>query len=141
MTRTSSRLCCLILFATILSCDAPSWAQFGSSPDANKQAGQGAVAIQPERAAKNLIKKVAVVYPPLAKQARWQGTVKLQAVISKDGTVDSVKALSGPPLLVQAAVDAVKQWQYKPFIADGQPVAASTEVEVPFTLGISDADF
>jgi TonB family protein len=104
-----------------------------------QQADKGTVTVQPNNAEKNLIKKITAVYPPLAKQVRLQGTVKLQVVISTTGTIESVKVLSGPPLLAQAAVDAVKQWQYKPFSVDGRPVAASTEIDVPFTLGISDA--
>ena len=62
-------------------------------------------------------------------------------VISKAGNVDSVRVVSGPPLLVSAAIDAVKQWQYKPFLVDGQPVAARTEIKIPFSLGISDVDY
>lgn len=106
-----------------------------------QQADKGTLAVQPNNAEKNLVKKITAVYPPLAKQARLQGTVKLQVVISNTGTVESVKVLSGSPLLAQAAVDAVKQWQYKPFSVDGRPVAASTEVEVPFSLGISDTAY
>ena len=54
------------------------------------------------------------VYPPLAKQARIQGVVLLEAKISKEGTIDNLRVISGHPLLTQAAIDAVKQWQYKP---------------------------
>ena len=86
-------------------------------------------------------KEVAPVYPPLAKDLRLQGKVKVQVVISKTGSVESVNVVSGHPLLVQAAIDAVKQRQYKPFLVDGKPVTASTEVEVPFSLGISDATY
>ena len=86
-------------------------------------------------------KEVAPVYPPLAKDLHLQGKVKVQVVISKTGSVESVNVVSGHPLLVQAAIDAVKQWQYKPFLVDGKPVTASTEVEVPFSLGISDATY
>jgi protein TonB len=63
-------------------------------------------------AAANLITKVAPVYPPLAKQARVQGTVRFNAVIGKDGTVQQLTLASGHPLLVKAAEEAVKQWQY-----------------------------
>lgn len=104
-------------------------------------AAQNTVQVSSTDASEHLIKKVTAIYPPLAKQVRIQGKVKLLAVISKTGTVDSVNVVSGHPLLVQAAMDAVKQWQYKPFLADGQPVTASIEVEVPFLLGISDASY
>lgn len=110
---------------------------FAVSTDAR----QGTVPVSTGDATEHLIKTVAPIYPPLAKQVRIQGKVKLQAVISKTGTVDSVKVLSGHPLLVQAAIDAVKQWQYKPFLVDGKQVAASIEIEVPFSLGMSDASY
>lgn len=120
---------------------ALSWGQRGVGHERATPPEKAATAVEPEQAEQNLIKEVTPVYPPLAKQLRLQGKVQVQAVISKTGKVDSVKVLSGHPLLVQAAVDAVKQWQYKPFLVDGQPVVASTEVEVPFSLGISDADY
>lgn len=107
----------------------------------NADAQQRTVSVSTGDAAEHLIATVPPIYPPLAKQVRIQGKVKLQAVISKTGRVDSVNVLSGHPLLVQAAVDAVKQWQYKPFLVDGQPVVASAEIEVPFSLGISDANY
>jgi TonB family protein len=117
------------------------WGQFALGRDGTAQSDKETTAVKPEQAEQNLVKKVAPVYPPLAKQVRIQGKVKLQAVISKTGRVDSVNVLSGHPLLVQAAVDAVKQWQYKPFLVDGQPVVATAEIEVPFLLGISDANY
>jgi protein TonB len=84
--------------------------------------------------AANLIKKVAPVYPPLAKQARIQGHVLLSAVISNEGTIQDLKVNSGHPLLVQSAMDAVRQWQYKPTMLNGEPVEVSTEIDVNFTL-------
>lgn len=120
---------------------APSGGQSGTGPDSKKQTDTETTAVKPEQAEENLIKKVAPIYPPLAKQVRIQGKVIVRVVISKMGAVESVNVLSGHPLLVQAAIDAVKQWQYKPFLVDGQPVKASTEVEVPFLLGVSDASY
>lgn len=73
-------------------------------------------------------------YPPLAKMARIQGTVRLEAVISKDGTIQDLKAVSGHPLLVKAAVDAVSRWRYQPTLLNGEPVEVVTEVDVNFTL-------
>ncbi|HLY62584.1 MAG TPA: energy transducer TonB [Terriglobia bacterium] len=73
-------------------------------------------------------------YPPLAKMARIQGTVRLEAVISKDGTIQDLKAVSGHPLLVKAAIDAVGRWRYQPTLLNGEPVEVVTEVDVNFTL-------
>jgi protein TonB len=74
------------------------------------------------------------VYPPLAKQARIQGKVILSAVISKDGTIQDLKVTSGHALLIQAALDAVRQWVYQPTLLNGEAVEVSTEIEVNFTL-------
>jgi len=84
--------------------------------------------------AANLINPVKPVYPPLAKMARQQGTVKFEAMISKEGTIEDLKLISGPPLLVQAAMDAVKQWRYKPTILNGEPTEVQTTIDVNFSL-------
>jgi periplasmic protein TonB len=81
-----------------------------------------------------LIKKVQPNYPPLAKAARIQGTVVLQAEISKDGTIQNLQLISGHPMLAPAAIEAVKQWRYKPYLLNGEPVAVDTQVDVVFTL-------
>jgi len=73
-------------------------------------------------------------YPPLARQARIQGTVVLQAVIGKDGTVQNLHVISGHPMLTQAAMDAVKQWRYKPYYLNGEPVEVDTQININFTL-------
>jgi protein TonB len=73
-------------------------------------------------------------YPPLARQARVQGSVVLQAVISKDGTIQNLRVVSGHPMLVQSALDAVKQWRYKPYFLNGEPVEVETSITVNFTL-------
>jgi protein TonB len=72
------------------------------------------------------------VYPLQAQQAHVEGTVVLSAVIGKDGSVQSAKVVSGPPLLTQAAVDAVKRWRYKPYSLNGEPVEVETEIKVKF---------
>ncbi len=74
-------------------------------------------------------------YPPLAKMARIQGTVLLEAIISKDGTIQDLKAVSGHPLLIQSAMDAVAHWRYQPTLLNGDPVEVVTEVQVKFILG------
>jgi len=84
--------------------------------------------------AANLIRKVTPQYPPLAKQARVQGTVRFQAIIGKDGTIQNLQLITGHPLLVPAATDAVKQWLYKPTLLNGEPVEVVTQIDVNFTL-------
>ena len=81
-----------------------------------------------------LIHEVKPQYPTLARQARIQGTVVLQAVIGKDGTVQNLHVVSGHPMLTQAAIDAVKQWRYKPYYLNGEPVEVNTQISVNFTL-------
>jgi len=81
-----------------------------------------------------LIKRVQPSYPPLARQARIQGTVMLQAEISKDGSIENLRLISGHPMLAPAAIDAVRQWRYKPYMLNGEPVAVETTVMVNFTL-------
>jgi protein TonB len=84
--------------------------------------------------AANLINQVRPIYPPLAKQARISGVVELSAVIGKDGRVQDLKVIKGHPLLVQAALDAVKNWVYRPTLLNGEPVEVSTTIDVNFTL-------
>ena len=84
-----------------------------------------------------ITKKVAPEYPAVAKAARVQGTIVLQATISKTGTIQNLRVISGPPLLQQAALDAVQQWQYRPYLLMGQPVEVETTVNVIFSLGDS----
>jgi protein TonB len=81
-----------------------------------------------------LITKVEPLYPKLARDARVQGQVVLAAIISKDGTIQDLHVLSGHPMLVPAALDAVRQWRYKPYLLNGEPVEVETTVTVNFTL-------
>jgi len=83
----------------------------------------------------SLIRRVQPVYPPLARNARIQGAVLLAAVIGKDGTMQNLKLISGPPMLVPAALEAVSQWRYRPYILNGEPVEVETQITVNFTLG------
>jgi len=82
----------------------------------------------------NLIRQPKPVYPPLAKQARIQGVVRFNAIIGKDGTIQNLTLISGHPLLVPAAQEAVKQWLYKPTLLNGEPVEVATVIDVNFTL-------
>jgi protein TonB len=81
-----------------------------------------------------LVRKVPPAYPPLARQARIQGTVILQAQISKEGNIENLQLISGHPMLAPAAIEAVKQWKYKPYLLNGEPVEVETQVQVNFTL-------
>jgi protein TonB len=81
-----------------------------------------------------LIYRVEPKYPPIAQQAHIQGIVILTAVIGKDGIIQRLQLVSGHPMLATAAIDAVKQWRYKPYLLNGQPVEAETTVAVTFRL-------
>jgi protein TonB len=74
-------------------------------------------------------------YPAIAKAARIQGTVVLQATISKNGTIENLRVISGPPMLQSAASEAVRSWRYKPYLLNGEPVEVETQVNVVFSLG------
>jgi TonB family protein len=81
-----------------------------------------------------LTRKVAPVYPPIARQARIQGSVILQVRIGRDGSIQEIRVVSGHPMLIQSAIDCAKQWQYKPYFLNGEPVEVETQVTVNFTL-------
>jgi len=82
-----------------------------------------------------LIRKVQPEYPSLARSARVQGSVILAAIISKDGTMENLKLISGHPMLVQAAISAVSQWRYRPYILNGEVIEVETQITVNFVLG------
>jgi protein TonB len=81
-----------------------------------------------------LIQKTPPIYPPIAKTARLSGTVVLQATISKTGAIEDLHVVSGPEMLRQAALDAVRKWRYRPYMLNGQPIAVETAVNVIFSL-------
>jgi protein TonB len=82
-----------------------------------------------------IINQTRPIYPPLARQARIQGNVVLHAIIDKDGKVAQLEVVSGHPLLVQSALDAVREWRYKPTLLNGDPVEVDTTITVTFTMG------
>jgi protein TonB len=82
----------------------------------------------------DLIRRVQPAYPDLARQARIQGQVVLQAMISKQGTIENLSVMEGHPMLVRAAIDAVSQWRYRPYILNGEPVEVATQITVNFSL-------
>jgi periplasmic protein TonB len=82
-----------------------------------------------------LIWKVVPVYPAIGRAVRIEGTVVLQATISKTGMIENLRVIDGPAMLRQAALDAVKQWRYRPYLLNGDPVEVETTINVNFTLG------
>ncbi len=85
--------------------------------------------------AAKMLRQVQPTYPQIAKTAHVQGTVILHAVIAKDGTVQELNYISGPPLLMKSAMDAVREWKYQPTLLNGDPVEVDTTISVIFTLG------
>jgi protein TonB len=81
-----------------------------------------------------LVKAIQPAYPASARQMRIEGAVELSATVSKNGDISTVKVLSGDPQLAHAAVEAVKQWKYKPYLLNGEPVEIQTQVTVKFKL-------
>ena len=106
----------------------------GSAPPPPRE-GPKRIRVGGQVQAARVISQARPTYPPLAKQARIQGVVRLQAIIAKDGTVQELQVLSGHPLLVQSAQDAVRQWRYQPTLLNGEPVEVVTTIDVIFTLG------
>jgi protein TonB len=111
----------------------------GSSLAVVPRLSQPAPAVQRVRVSQGVIKgllsyRVEPAYPPLAKQARIQGVVVMTALIDKGGNVQNLQVVSGHPLLAPAAIEAVKQWRYKPFLLNGQPVEVETTVTVNFRV-------
>ena len=82
----------------------------------------------------NLIRRVLPSYPALARSARIQGPVVLAAIISKAGTIENLQAISGHPMLVPAAIEAVSQWRYRPYILNNEPIEVETQITVNFVL-------
>jgi protein TonB len=92
------------------------------------------ISLSPSAAGNQLIFKSSPRYPPIAKAARVSGTVVLHAVISTSGSVINLQAVSGPAMLQQAALDAVKSWKYRPYLLNNQPVEFETTINVIFSL-------
>jgi protein TonB len=82
-----------------------------------------------------LVRKIQPNYPPLARQTRTQGDVVINCMIDSQGNVTQMKLVSGPPLLVQAAMQAVGEWKYRPTLLNGTPVSVEMHVTVHFSLG------
>ena len=104
---------------------------------ASQGKGPVAISVSSDVMQKLIIHKVNPVYPPDAKKARIQGKVELDAEIGKTGEMEQVKVVSGPKELQQSALDAVRQWTYKPYLLDGKPVDVKTTINVTYTLAKS----
>jgi len=111
----------------LLIVSGAAWAQSQTTaPPRVQQAGNTTAA--------RIVNKVQPVYPPLARQAKIEGTVRLHAILGVDGQVIILELISGHPLLVQAAMDAVRQWKYGLVLLDGKPVEVDTTVDIIFSL-------
>ncbi len=113
--------CMLALVAVV------SFAGMGQSQELRK--------VSNEEATERLTKRVPPQYPPLALTAHIQGSVAIEITITETGSVENMRTLSGHPILVQSAMDAVKQWEFDPFKEDGKPVAVLASIKVDFQLG------
>ena len=109
---------------------------FGDAkPQTVKVAPPKKIAISSGVATGLLVSEVKPIYPPIAKAARQSGTVVLHALISKTGTIEDLKVVSGNAMLQSAALDAVRQWRYRPYMLNGDPVEVDTTINVVFNLG------
>jgi len=104
------------------------------SPGISAEQTDSPQAAKTKKAQSKLVKDISPVYPPAAKAAGIEGTVTLQVVIEKNGHVSSVKAVAGPPILRQSAVDAVTEWVFEPTILNGEAVVVKTDIEINFRL-------
>lgn len=105
-----------------------------SQATTDKPATKKPHSIPPETMAENIISKVNPKYPPEAKKAGIQGTVILDAVVGKTGDVEKLNVVSGPNELQQSSLDAVRQWKYKPFLLNGDPIEVETTISVVYSL-------
>src|SRR6516164_7952289 len=107
----------------------------GAAPPPPPRPTQQRIRVGGNVAAAKLTRQVQPIYPQIAKTAHVQGTVLLHAIIAKDGTIQELQYVSGPPLLMKAAMDAVREWRYSPTLLNGEPVEVDTTIQVVFTLG------
>lgn len=107
----------------------------GAAPPPPPKPTQTRIRVGGNVAAAKLTHQVQPLYPQIAKTAHVQGTVLLHAIIAKDGTIQELQYVSGPPLLMKSAMDAVHEWRYSPTLLNGEPVEVDTTIQVVFTLG------
>lgn len=107
----------------------------GSAPPPPPKPTQTRIRVGGNVQGAKLIHQVQPIYPQIAKTAHVSGTVLLHAIIAKDGSIQELQYVSGPPLLMRAAMDAVHEWRYQPTLLNGEPVEVDTTIQVVFTLG------
>jgi protein TonB len=107
----------------------------GMAPPPPPKAAPSRIKVGGQVQAANLLHQVLPVYPAIAKTAHVSGTVRLHAVIAKDGSIQELQYVSGPALLMRAAMDAVHEWKYRPTMLNGEPVEVDTTIDVVFSLG------
>jgi len=107
----------------------------GAAPPPPPKPTQTRIRVGGNVQAANLVHQVQPLYPQIAKTAHVSGTVVLHAIIAKDGTIQQLEYVSGPPLLMRAAMDAVREWRYHPTLLNGEPVEVDTTIQVVFSLG------
>jgi TonB family protein len=112
---------------------------FAAQQPAAAPSASADVYVTPEEAQHHLLKRVDPVYPALAQTARIQGVVQLEVTINENGSTE-IKLISGHPMLAPAAIEAVKQWKYRPFEKDGKPIVVKTDVEVSLPEHIDQED-
>jgi protein TonB len=103
-------------------------------PAVVREEPKGPIVISKGVAEGMVLQRIIPRYPPIAQASHTQGTIVLQAVISKNGTIENLRVVSGSPMLQQAALDAVAQWRYRPYLLNGQPVDVETTINVVFNL-------
>jgi len=121
---------CASALALRIELPTPTPAQSDSRPASSKTAPRVSGAVM----AGNILNKVNPVYPQAAKDAKISGTVVLSAVIGKDGTVEHLTVVSGPEDLQKSALEAVRQWTYKPYLLNGNPIEVDTTITVSYSL-------
>ena len=102
--------------------------------DTNQSKAPKQLSVSAEIMSGNLLNKVVPVYPPAAKKARIQGAVVLQIVIGRNGVIQNARVISGPQELQQSALDAVRQWKYKPYLLNGDPIEVLSTVNIIYSL-------
>ena len=120
---------------SVIGADGPTALFRPTTPPTVRPAPPKIIPISSITAQNILISQTRPVYPPIAIAARVSGTVVLAATISKSGTIENLRVVSGHPMLLRAALDAVRAWRYKPYLLNDQPVEVETTVNVIFSLG------
>jgi TonB family protein len=132
----SVALVTLLIVTCFVCCGTASWAQTSAVPESSTiPTPSGPVRITPGVIAGNLAGIVNPVYPAEAKALHVQGVVVLHAIISKTGDIEDLRVVSGPDLIRQSAIDAVRRWKYRPYMLNGEPTEVETTINVNFTFG------